>query len=44
MVVIIDDRADIWEWSPHLVKVVPCKSCIKFHIVKIVADLTAAVL
>lgn len=26
MVVIIDDRADIWDWSPHLVKVVPCES------------------
>lgn len=25
MVVIIDDRADVWEWSPNLVKVVPCK-------------------
>lgn len=24
MVVIIDDRADIWNWSPHLVKVIPC--------------------
>jgi FCP1-like phosphatase family protein len=24
MVVIIDDRADVWEWSPNLVKVVPC--------------------
>ncbi|KAI0660647.1 hypothetical protein C8Q70DRAFT_913594 [Cubamyces menziesii] len=23
MVVIIDDRADVWEWSPNLVKVVP---------------------
>jgi RNA polymerase II subunit A-like phosphatase len=23
MVVIIDDRADVWQWSPHLVKVVP---------------------
>ena len=26
MVVIIDDRADVWEWSPNLVKVVPCES------------------
>ena len=26
MVVIIDDRADVWEWSPNLVKVIPCKS------------------
>ena len=25
MVVIIDDRADVWEWSPNLVKVVPCE-------------------
>ena len=25
MVVIIDDRADVWEWSPNLVKVIPCK-------------------
>ena len=24
MVVIIDDRADVWEWSPNLVKVAPC--------------------
>jgi FCP1-like phosphatase family protein len=24
MVVIIDDRADVWEWSPNLIKVVPC--------------------
>jgi RNA polymerase II subunit A-like phosphatase len=24
MVVIIDDRADVWEWSPNLLKVVPC--------------------
>ncbi|GBE77556.1 RNA polymerase II subunit A C-terminal domain phosphatase [Sparassis crispa] len=23
MVVIIDDRADVWEWSPNLVKVIP---------------------
>lgn len=26
MVVIIDDRADVWEWSPNLIKVIPC-SC-----------------
>jgi len=26
MVVIIDDRADVWEWSPNLIKVVPCES------------------
>ena len=26
MVVIIDDRADVWEWSPNLVKVIPCTS------------------
>lgn len=25
MVVIIDDRADVWEWSPNLVKVIPCR-------------------
>ena len=24
MVVIIDDRADVWEWSPNLLKVIPC--------------------
>lgn len=24
MVVIIDDRADVWEWSPNLIKVIPC--------------------
>lgn len=24
MVVIIDDRADVWDGSPHLVKVIPC--------------------
>lgn len=29
MVVIIDDRADVWEWSPNLVKVIPCM--LKFH-------------
>ncbi|RDB28454.1 RNA polymerase II subunit A C-terminal domain phosphatase [Hypsizygus marmoreus] len=23
MVVIIDDRADVWEWSPNLIKVIP---------------------
>lgn len=26
MVVIIDDRADVWEWSPNLIKVIPCQS------------------
>jgi len=26
MVVIIDDRADVWEWSPNLIKVIPCKA------------------
>lgn len=26
MVVIIDDRADVWGWSPNLLKVVPCES------------------
>jgi RNA polymerase II subunit A-like phosphatase len=25
MVVIIDDRADVWRWSPNLVKVNPCE-------------------
>jgi RNA polymerase II subunit A-like phosphatase len=25
MVVIIDDRADVWEWSPNLIKVIPCQ-------------------
>lgn len=25
MVVIIDDRADVWDGSPNLVKVIPCK-------------------
>jgi RNA polymerase II subunit A C-terminal domain phosphatase len=24
MVVIIDDRADVWEWCPNLIKVIPC--------------------
>jgi RNA polymerase II subunit A-like phosphatase len=28
MVVIIDDRADVWEWSPNLIKVIPC---VYFH-------------
>lgn len=27
MVVIIDDRSDVWENSPNLVPVVPCASC-----------------
>jgi RNA polymerase II subunit A-like phosphatase len=26
MVIIIDDRADVWEWSPNLIKVIPCES------------------
>jgi TFIIF-interacting CTD phosphatase-like protein len=26
MVVIIDDRADVWDWCPNLLKVVPCMS------------------
>lgn len=26
MVVIIDDRADVWAWSPNLIKVDPCTS------------------
>lgn len=25
MVVVIDDRADVWSWSPNLIKVHPCK-------------------
>lgn len=25
MVVIIDDRGDVWQWSPNLIKVIPCK-------------------
>lgn len=25
MVVVIDDRADVWQYSPNLVKVHPCK-------------------
>lgn len=25
MVVIIDDRADVWSWSPNLIKVEPCR-------------------
>lgn len=25
MVVIIDDRGDVWNWSPNLVKVIPCE-------------------
>ena len=24
-VVVIDDRADVWNWSPNLIKVVPCE-------------------
>ena len=26
MVVVIDDRADVWSWSPNLIKVEPCMS------------------
>lgn len=26
MVAIIDDRADVWDWSPNLVKVIACES------------------
>lgn len=26
MVVVIDDRGDVWNWSPNLVKVIPCES------------------
>jgi RNA polymerase II subunit A-like phosphatase len=25
MVVVVDDRADVWQWSPSLIKVRPCK-------------------
>src|SRR4051812_17571549 len=25
MVVIIDDRADVWQWSANLLKVIPCE-------------------
>jgi RNA polymerase II subunit A-like phosphatase len=25
MVVVVDDRSDIWRWSPNLIKVKPCK-------------------
>lgn len=25
MVVVIDDRADVWEYSPNLIQVVPCR-------------------
>ena len=32
MVVIIDDRADVWEWSPNLVKVIPCESSANLRI------------
>ena len=28
MVVIIDDRSDMWNWSPNLIEVQPCK-CIQ---------------
>jgi RNA polymerase II subunit A-like phosphatase len=24
MVVIIDDRSDVWHWSSNLIKVIPC--------------------
>ena len=24
MVVVVDDRADVWQWSPNLLKVKPC--------------------
>jgi FCP1-like phosphatase family protein len=38
MVVIIDDRADVWEWSTNLVKVVPCKSYANLWRFSLVAD------
>lgn len=25
MVVVMDDRGDVWQWSPNLIKVKPCK-------------------
>jgi RNA polymerase II subunit A-like phosphatase len=25
MVVVVDDRGDVWNWSPNLIKVFPCK-------------------
>lgn len=28
MVVVIDDRSDVWGDCPNLVKVVPCTSCL----------------
>ena len=31
MVVIIDDRADVWEWSPNLIKVIPCGLTLRPH-------------
>jgi RNA polymerase II subunit A-like phosphatase len=26
MVVVMDDRSDVWNWSPNLIKVKPCES------------------
>lgn len=28
MVVVIDDRSDVWDDCPNLVKVVPCECCV----------------
>jgi hypothetical protein len=25
MVVVMDDRSDVWNWSPNLIKVKPCE-------------------
>lgn len=38
MVVIIDDRADVWDGSPHLVKVIPC-ACRRPSFANLIADL-----
>lgn len=32
MVVIIDDRADVWDGSPNLVKVIPCASGVRNYV------------
>lgn len=32
MVVIIDDRGDVWGWSPNLVKVIPCEYEAAMHL------------
>src|SRR5687767_9453199 len=35
MVVVIDDRADVWTWSPNLIKVHPCKYFYRLYSIKI---------